>query len=91
MSKKEKIKAECDKLTAEFDKLYGQRHIIVGRTKGHTYMSIPDDPKEFGSLIERLLMGLAKANKPEHVEAFVKATQHFADFVQKKVNEQMTN
>lgn len=85
MTKEDKIKAECDKLTAEFDKLYGQRHIIVGRTKGHTYMSIPDDPKEFGELVERMLMGLAKANKPEHVEEFVKALGRFKDYVEKQM------
>lgn len=85
MTKEEKIKKECDKLTAEFDKLYGQRHIIVGRTKGHTYMSIPDDPKEFGSLIERILMGLAKVDKPEHVEAFVVALGRFRNYVEKQM------
>lgn len=85
MTKEDKIKAECDKLTAEFEKLYGDRYIIVGRTKGHTYMGAPDDPKEFGTLVERMLMGLARADKPEHIGEAFKAMLRFKEFVEKQM------
>ena len=73
MTKEDKIKAECDKLTAEFAKLYGDDHIIIGRTREYNYLSLPDDPKVFGQMMERLLAALLMKGLASHLEEAVEA------------------
>lgn len=73
MTKEKALKAECDRLTAEFEKLYGQKHLIIGRAEGYTYVSFPEDTAELSLLVERLLMAMVIENKHEHLAAAIDA------------------
>ena len=87
MSKKDKIKAECDHLTAEFTKLYGDDHIIMGRTREYDYLSLPNDPKVFGQLMERMLTALLMKGLASHleeaVESYAKVGERIKEGVEK--------
>lgn len=91
MTKRDKIKEECDRLTMEFAELYGDDHLIIGRTRKHTYMSIPDDAKVLGDLVERMLMGIAMKDKAKHFEAVLDAVARVAMKVKEEIDRELLN
>ena len=91
MVRKDKIKADCDKLTAEFQKFYGENCLIIGRAQGHTYMSIPDDPKRLGDLIERLMAAMVIENKADHFAAMARAAHNVAKRINGDIDNEQLN